>query len=98
MLERGTRSVSMIFRAVIFTFVPTAIELALVCAVLARAFHPRVSLAVLTTFLVYATWTVALTRVGGAWAGEGREGGFLAHALPFRDRLKGACQSIGTLI
>ena len=63
MLERGTRSVSMIFRAIIFTFVPTAVELALVCVVLARSFHPRVSLAVLATFGAYAAWTVALTRV-----------------------------------
>ncbi|GAB4819537.1 hypothetical protein N2152v2_006583 [Parachlorella kessleri] len=62
MLERGTRSVSMIFRAIIFTFVPTAVELALVCAVLARSFHPRVSLAVLATFGAYAAWTVALTK------------------------------------
>lgn len=28
MLERGTRSVAMIFRAIVFTFVPTALELA----------------------------------------------------------------------
>lgn len=27
MLERGARSVAMIFRAIVFTFVPTAIEL-----------------------------------------------------------------------
>lgn len=28
MLERGTRSIAMIFRAIVFTFVPTALELA----------------------------------------------------------------------
>eukprot|EP00887_Chlorella_sp_A99_P002243 scaffold10.g2243.t1 len=61
MLERGTRSVAMIFRAVVFTFLPTAVELAAVCAVLARSFHPRVSLLVLATFAAYAAWTVALT-------------------------------------
>lgn len=49
-----------------FTFVPTAVELALVCAILARSFHPRVSLLVVGTFAAYAAWTVALTRVGGS--------------------------------
>ena len=28
MLERGARSIAMIFRAIVFTFVPTACELA----------------------------------------------------------------------
>ena len=33
------------------------------CVILARAFHPRVSALVLATFVAYAAWTVALTRV-----------------------------------
>ena len=37
-LERGTRSVAMIFRAVVFTFAPTAVELVAVCFLLWRAF------------------------------------------------------------
>ena len=61
----------MIFRAVVFTFLPTAVELVAVCAILARAFHPRVSLLVLATFATYAAWTVALTwvRLAGWLAG-----------------------------
>ena len=63
MLERGARSVSMIFRAVVFTLAPTAVELVAVCAILARSFHPRVSLNVIVTFVMYTSWTVALTWV-----------------------------------
>ncbi|KAL4423145.1 hypothetical protein ABPG77_007798 [Micractinium sp. CCAP 211/92] len=63
MLERGARSVAMIFRAIVFTFVPTVLELAAVCVILARAFHPRVSALVLATFACYAAFTVLLTWV-----------------------------------
>ncbi|CAK0783343.1 hypothetical protein CVIRNUC_006542 [Coccomyxa viridis] len=61
-LERGTRSVSMVFRAVVFTFIPTAVELILVCGLLSRTFTPLVSLMVLGTFVAYTLWTAALTR------------------------------------
>ena len=53
----------MIFRALVFTFLPTALELVAVCVILARAFHPRVSALVVATFAAYATWTIAMTRV-----------------------------------
>jgi hypothetical protein len=74
MLERGARSIAMIFRAVVFTLVPTALELVAVCWVLGRAFHPRVSGLVVATFAAYSAWTVGLTWVsdGGAGQGEGR--------------------------
>ncbi|BDA47349.1 Iron-sulfur clusters transporter atm1, mitochondrial [Coccomyxa sp. Obi] len=61
-LERGTRSISMVFRAVVFTFLPTAIELVLVCGLLARTFTPIVSALVVGTFVAYVAWTAALTR------------------------------------
>ncbi|KAL3155600.1 hypothetical protein ABBQ38_010855 [Trebouxia sp. C0009 RCD-2024] len=61
-LERGTRSVGMMFRAVVFTFMPTAIELVLVCTLLARRFRPAVALAVLATFVVYVWWTTVMTK------------------------------------
>lgn len=61
MLERGARSIAMIFRAVVFTLAPTALELVAVCVLLARAFQPRVSLLVLATFAAYAAWTVGMT-------------------------------------
>ncbi|KAK9836126.1 hypothetical protein WJX81_003499 [Elliptochloris bilobata] len=61
-LERGTRSVAMVFRAVVFTFIPTAIELVLVCGLLARTFAPAVAALVVATFAAYVLWTAALTR------------------------------------
>lgn len=61
MLERGARSIGMIFRAVVFTLAPTALELIAVCALLAGSFRSHVSLLVLATFAAYTVWTVALT-------------------------------------
>lgn len=59
----GTRSVGMMFRAVVFTFMPTAIELILVCTLLAQRFKPAVALAVLATFVAYVAWTTVMTKV-----------------------------------
>lgn len=53
----------MMFRAVVFTFMPTAIELVLVCTLLARRFRPAVALAVLATFVAYVWWTTVMTKV-----------------------------------
>ena len=53
----------MMFRAVVFTFMPTAIELILVCALLAQRFRPAVALAVLVTFVAYVWWTTVMTKV-----------------------------------
>lgn len=63
MLERGAKSISMIFRAVLFTLVPTALELVAVCYLLARSFELQVWGLVVATFVVYFLWTVALTWV-----------------------------------
>jgi hypothetical protein len=63
MLERGAKSISMIFRAVLFTLVPTALELVAVCYLLARSFELQVWSLVIATFVVYFLWTVALTWV-----------------------------------
>lgn len=52
----------MVFRAVVFTFIPTAIELVLVCGLLARTFAPAVAALVMATFVAYVLWTAALTR------------------------------------
>lgn len=54
----------MVFRAVVFTFVPTALELVLVCGLLARSFAPQVAAMVLATFGAYVAWTTALTSAG----------------------------------
>ncbi|KAL4520893.1 hypothetical protein Ndes2526B_g00075 [Nannochloris sp. 'desiccata'] len=63
MLERGARSIAMIFRAVVFTLAPTALELVAVCILLARSFRPTVSLLVVATFVAYTLWTVSLTFI-----------------------------------
>ena len=52
----------MVFRAVVFTFLPTAVELVLVCGLLARTFTPIVSGLVVGTFALYVAWTASLTR------------------------------------
>jgi len=61
MLERGARSIAMIFRAVVFTLAPTAVELIAVCVLLARSFEATVSLLVVATFALYSVWTVCMT-------------------------------------
>ena len=61
----GTRSVAMIFRAVVFTFIPTAIELVLVSWLLARSFSPQVAALVVATFGLYVGWTTLMTKVRG---------------------------------
>lgn len=53
----------MMFRAVVFTFMPTAIELVLVCTLLAQRFKPAVALLVLATFVAYVGWTTVMTKV-----------------------------------
>jgi ABC-type transport system involved in Fe-S cluster assembly fused permease/ATPase subunit len=60
-IDRGTRSVTMVFRAVVFTFVPTALELVLVCFLLWKAFSWHVVAIVLATFVAYVAWTVQMT-------------------------------------
>eukprot|EP00891_Asterochloris_glomerata_P006206 jgi/Astpho2/6206/e_gw1.00088.34.1_t len=61
-LERGTRSVAMMFRAVVFTFLPTIVELGLVTTVLARKFSASIAAAVLATFVLYVAWTTWMTK------------------------------------
>jgi ABC-type transport system involved in Fe-S cluster assembly fused permease/ATPase subunit len=63
MLERGSRSIAMVFRAVVFTFVPTLIELVAVCFILYKSFDWRISGIVVATFAAYFVWTVGLTML-----------------------------------
>ena len=62
-LERGTRSVGMVFRAVVFTFLPTMIELVAVCVILWNALSPSIVGLVLLTFAAYVGWTVSMTTI-----------------------------------
>lgn len=54
----------MMFRAVVFTFLPTIVELGLVTTVLARKFSASIAAAVLATFVLYVAWTTWMTKVG----------------------------------
>ena len=54
---------ALIFRAVVFTFIPTAIELVLVSWLLARSFSPQVAALVVATFGLYVGWTTLMTKV-----------------------------------
>lgn len=52
----------MVFRAVVFTFVPTIVELILVCFLLGRIFKPIIGIMVVATFAAYVFWTAQLTQ------------------------------------
>lgn len=60
-LERGTRAIAVMFRAIVFTFVPTIVELFLVATLLARSFNPIVAVLVVVTFVTYVAWTILMT-------------------------------------
>lgn len=59
-IDRGTKSVTMVFRAVIFTFLPTAVELVLVCYLLAKNLSTLAALSTLVAFAVYVVWTAKM--------------------------------------
>lgn len=61
-LERGTRAVQMLYRALIFTLLPTFVNFLFVCSLLGSAFSPAVALCVGATFVAYVAWSVALTQ------------------------------------
>ena len=60
-VDRGTRSVAMVFRALLFTFIPTIIELVLVCYLLWRSFSPICCGMILLTFLCYTMFTMKMS-------------------------------------
>ncbi|CAM6086696.1 unnamed protein product [Calypogeia fissa] len=65
-LDRAQRSVVNIFRAVVFTFLPTVVELAFVCVLLAKQVSSVVAGIVLLTFGAYVAYTVAITSAAAA--------------------------------
>lgn len=64
-VDRGTRSIMTIFRAVIFSFFPSFFELLLVCTVLFRSFSPTYVLVTLATFAAFTAWTLSINTVMG---------------------------------
>ncbi|KAI5084448.1 hypothetical protein GOP47_0000617 [Adiantum capillus-veneris] len=65
-IDRAQRAVVHIFRAVVFTFIPTAIELGLVCVLLAKQVSTTVAGVVLVTFIAYVWWTIDITRAAAS--------------------------------
>lgn len=65
-IDRAQRAVVHIFRAVVFTFIPTAIELGLVCVLLAQQVSTTVAGVVLITFVAYVWWTINITRAAAS--------------------------------
>lgn len=59
----GTRSIQMLYRAVLFTFAPTFVELVFVVGLLANRFSPMVAVLVGCTFALYVAWTLSMTQV-----------------------------------
>lgn len=57
-VDRGTRAVQIIFRAALFSFVPSIFELSLVCGLLARRFTWPFAAVTLATFVVFLTFTL----------------------------------------
>jgi hypothetical protein len=53
----------MLYRALLFTFLPTSLELAFVCSLLAAKFSAVVAGLVGATFVAYVAWTLKLTQV-----------------------------------
>lgn len=80
-LERGTRSIQMLYRAVLFTFAPTFIELIFVVGLLASRFSPMVAALVGCTFALYVAWTLSMTQVGWWWWGGCVDAGRVTQAM-----------------
>jgi ABC-type transport system involved in Fe-S cluster assembly fused permease/ATPase subunit len=59
----GTRSIQMLYRAILFTFAPTAVELVFVVALLTSKIGAMVAALVGVTFVTYVAWTMALTQM-----------------------------------
>jgi len=61
-IERGTRGIEIILRFALFNTIPTAIEIALVLAIMASTFGWRHALVVALTIAVYVAFTYSLTE------------------------------------
>lgn len=59
-IDRGTRSVLTIFRALVFAFFPTLFELVLVCGVLLKTFSYTFVLVTVVAFVAFIWWTLSV--------------------------------------
>lgn len=65
-VDRGTKSVMTIFRALMFAFFPTLFELTLVCILLVREFSPVYAAITIVTFVAFIAWTLHVNDGLGA--------------------------------
>lgn len=70
MVDRGTRSVMTIFRALVFSFMPTFFELMLVLSVLFTRFSYVYVIITCVTFLVFTGWTLHINEEMGQTRSE----------------------------
>jgi ATP-binding cassette subfamily B protein len=76
-LERGTRGIDFILNALLFSILPTLLEVALVCGLLWTLFDIRFPLVTLATLVLYVTFTLVITnwrikflRAANEWSQE----------------------------
>ena len=62
-MHAGTRSIQMLYRTLLFIFLPSFLELLVVCALLAHKHSTGTALIVAITFATYTAWTLSLTQV-----------------------------------
>ena len=61
-IDRGSRAISFVLSALVFNVVPTALELSIVCGVLAYACGPAYAAVAFSTVALYASFTLAFTE------------------------------------
>lgn len=61
-VDRGTRSVMTLFRAILFSFFPSFFELLLVCVVLFSRFSQAYVAITIITFLTFTAWTLTVNN------------------------------------
>merc|ERR1719232_443020 len=61
-IDRGSRAISFVLSALVFNVVPTALELSIVCGVLAYACGPAYAAVAFSTVVLYASFTLAFTE------------------------------------
>lgn len=61
-VNRGTRSVMMLFRALVLSFLPSLLELVLVCVIMAKRLSWQLSLATLAFFAAFVAFTLKVNQ------------------------------------
>jgi len=61
-IERGTQAVSALLNTMVFSVVPTLVEVGLITVILLRSYRPEFALLTLGTVIVYVVFTFKVTR------------------------------------